>query len=233
MKEQSHCCPWSHLRFCFCFTFSHHQIATARHACLREKRMQCYEETMSIPLVINYPSELFHGGDANNSESSTRIISNLVSSIDILPTIADLAGVDCSQYHYRGTSLVPLLRNESTTCQNEEEILFTFDEPLAPSGIPGYIRCIRSDDIKYSVYFTSDGKRTEYEMYSLREDPHEMHNLCGPNIVPDERWYSWHNRLTQLMKRKGAVPRDFHWNSMSKPRKWTHFVDLSQSNLIK
>lgn len=220
MKEQSHLC------FYFTLTF-------ATDHCLREKRMQCYEETMSIPLVINYPNKSFQGREANNSESTTRVISNLVSSIDILPTIADLAGVDCSQYNYRGTSLVPLLRNEHTNCQNEEEVLFTFDEPLAPSGIPGNIRCIRTHDIKYSVYFTSDGKRMEYEMYNLHEDPHEMHNICGPGIVPDESWYSWHTRLSQLMKRKGAVPRDFNWLFMSKPRKWTHFVDLSQANLIK
>ena len=195
--------------------------------------MQCYEETMGIPLVINYPSKWFNGGDTNSPKSTTQVISNLVSSIDILPTIADLAGVDCSQYQYRGTSLVPFLQNESTTCKSEEEILFTFDEQLAPSGIPGYIRCIRTHDIKYSVYFTSYGKIMEYEMYSLQEDPHEMLNLCGPNTVPDERWYSWHQRLTQLMKRKGAVPFDFDWESMSKPRKWTHYVDLSQSDLIK
>lgn len=195
--------------------------------------MQCYEETMSIPLVINYPSKMLNDGDANRVRSTTNVISNLVSSIDILPTIADLAGVDCSQYQYRGASLVPFLRNKSTPCNDDEEILFTFDEPLAPNGIPGYIRCIRTHDIKYSVYFTSDGKRMEYEMYNLQEDPHEMLNLCGPNTVPGESWYSWHKRLTQLMKRKGAVPLDFDWDSMSKPRIWTHFVDLSQCDLIK
>lgn len=200
---------------------------------MREKRMQSYEETMGIPLVINYPSKWFNHGDADYSTSTARVIPNLVSSIDILPTIADLAGIDCSQYQYRGTSLVPFLRNESKTCKNKEEILFTFDEPLAPRGIPGYIRCIRTHDIKYSVYFTSDGKRIEYEMYSLQEDPHEMLNLCGPNTAPDEKWYSWHEKLTQLMKKKGAVPVDFDWEYMTKPKQWTHFVDLSKSDLIK
>lgn len=195
--------------------------------------MQSYEETMSIPLVINYPSNWFNDCDANSSTSRTRIIPNLVSSIDILPTIADLAGIDTEMFHYRGTSLVPFLRYESTTCKSTEEILFTFDEPLAPHGIPGKIRCIRTHDVKYSVYFTTDGKIMEYEMYSLQEDPHEMLNLCGPNTVPDERWYSWHTRLTKLMKRKGAVPSDFDWESMSKPKKWTHIVDLSKSDLIK
>ncbi|KAK1744995.1 sulfatase-like protein [Skeletonema marinoi] len=104
---------------------------------MREKRMQCYEETMGIPLVINYPSKWFNGGDTNSPKSTTQVFSNLVSSIDILPTIADLAGVDCSQYQYRGTSLVPFLQNESTTCKSEEEILFTFDEQLAQAVSQG------------------------------------------------------------------------------------------------
>ena len=80
---------------------------------MREKRMQCYEETMNIPLVINYPSKWFNyerDGDGSTS-ATTRIISHLVSSIDILPTIADLAGIDLSHYQYRGTSLVPILSN--------------------------------------------------------------------------------------------------------------------------
>ena len=70
-------------------------------------------------------------------------------------------------------------------------------------------------------------------MYSLQEDPHEMLNLCGPNTAPDEKWYSWHEKLTQLMKKKGAVPVDFDWEYMTKPKQWTHFVDLSKSDLIK
>jgi len=201
---------------------------------MREKRMQCYEETMNIPLVINYPSNWFNSdvSDTDRPVSTNRSIPQLVSSIDILPTIADLAGIDCSQYHYRGTSLVPFLRNDSSLCASNEEILFTFDEPLAPRGIPGYIRCIRTHDIKYAVYFTGDGMKMEYEMYSLQEDPHEMNNLCPPNSIPNDRWYSWHERLTRLMKRKGAVPTDFDWESMSTPKEWHHLADLSKPYVI-
>jgi len=201
---------------------------------MREKRMQCYEETMNIPLVINYPSNWFNSdvSDTDAPVSTNRSIPQLVSSIDILPTIADLAGIDCSQYQYRGTSLVPFLRNDSSLCPSNEEILFTFDEPLAPRGIPGYIRCIRTHDIKYAVYFTGDGMKMEYEMYSLQEDPHEMNNLCPPNSIPNDRWYSWHERLTRLMKRKGAVPTDFDWESMSTPKEWHHLADLSKPYVI-
>ncbi|KAK1744996.1 hypothetical protein QTG54_004287 [Skeletonema marinoi] len=34
-------------------------------------------------------------------------------------------------------------------------------------------------------------------------------------------------------EKERSCPFDFDWESMSKPRKWTHYVDLSQSDLIK
>lgn len=204
---------------------------------LREKRMQCYEETMNIPLVINYPTGWFdnngeHGStapadsiDKSKQINSTRVVSTLVSSIDILPTIAEIVGVDCSSYQYRGKSLVPFVRNGDANSNPAddidcEEILFTFDEPLAPPGVPGYIRCIRTADYKYAVYFTIDGKIMEYEMYHLDTDPYEMTNLCGPNIDPDYRWFHFHDRLTQLMKKMRAVPTEFDWEMMSTPRRY-------------
>mmetsp|Transcript_36166 Transcript_36166/g.66359 ORF Transcript_36166/g.66359 Transcript_36166/m.66359 type:complete len:622 (+) Transcript_36166:20-1885(+) len=201
---------------------------------LREKRMQCYEETMGIPLVINYPSGWFddsidHGAAANDNankasslSSSTRVVPNLVSSIDILPTIAELAGVDCSRYHYRGKSLVPFLKKgENSLLDKQQEVLFTFDEPLAPPGIPGFVRCIRTSGYKYAVYFTIDGTIIEYEMYNLEADPYEMVNLCGPNVELHERWYDYHGRLTKLMEEMGAVPLEFDWEMMSKPQKYS------------
>ena len=146
-----------------------------------------------------------------------------MSSIDILPTIAELAGVDCSSCHYRGKSLAPYIRNEKTNSNlddDSEEVLFTFDEPLAPPGVPGFIRCIRTTDYKYAVYFTIDGKITEYELYDLDADPLELVNLCGPNVDPDYRWYHYHDRLTRLMKKMRAVPSEFDWEVMTMPRRY-------------
>jgi arylsulfatase A-like enzyme len=113
---------------------------------LREKRMQCYEETMGIPLVINYPTGWFNDDNLgqgsttsdNARRTSSKLVSTtLVSSIDILPTIAELAGIECSAYHYRGKSLIPCLRNDhqhsDTADSTDDEILFTFDEPLVSS----------------------------------------------------------------------------------------------------
>lgn len=198
---------------------------------LREKRMQCYEETMGIPLVINYPTGYFDkadekvtassgNGSSEKKTSSTRVDSRLISSIDILPTIAELAGINCSPFRYRGKSLVPILRDDekSGLDKQNDEILFTFDEPLAPNGVPGYVRCIRTPSYKYGVYFTPDGKVMEYELYNLETDPYEMTNLAGPNISPDERWWNCHKKLTKLMRKMGAVPLEFDWDELSKPR---------------
>ena len=199
---------------------------------LREKRMQCYEETMAIPLVINYPSTWFDDNSENGTasheqvrqNSQSRVVPNLVSSVDILPTIAELAGVNCAQYKYRGKSLVPFLRNsESLDDNSQDEILFTFDEPLAPPGIPGFVRCIRTSgsDFKYAVYFTIDGNVMEYEMYDLESDPYEMVNLVGPNVKPDERWFHYHDLLTKLMDKMGAIPTEFDWDELSRPRMYS------------
>ena len=200
---------------------------------LREKRMQCYEETMGIPLVINYPTGWFdndddkQGDDDNNGnakkDSCTRIDPRLVSSIDILPTIAELAGINCSPFQYRGKSLVPVLRDDknSGVDSKDDEILFTFDEPLAPPGVPGYVRCIRTTTYKYGVYFTIDGKVMEYELYNLEADPYEMKNLAGPKTAPDEGWFHFHNRLTKLMRKMGAVPTEFDWDKLSMPKMYS------------
>ena len=56
---------------------------------LREKRNQCYEETMGIPLVINYPTGFFHDADDSKKSGSKMVVTSLISSIDVLPTIAE------------------------------------------------------------------------------------------------------------------------------------------------
>lgn len=193
---------------------------------LREKRMNCYEETMGIPLVINFPSGYFDqqqlsGIDVGDSTlpSTTRVVPNLVSSIDILPTIAQLAGVDISHFQYRGRSLVPLLQDDFN--YHDEEILFSFDEPLAPPGIPQFVRCLRTPKYKYAVYFTIEGSSFEYEMYDLIADPFELRNLTPPGYEPDNRWRDCHNKLTNLMISKCSVPQLFDWYVLSSPKVWT------------
>jgi len=60
---------------------------------LREKRNQCYEEMMGIPLVINYLTGFFHDADDGKKSGSKTVVTSLGSSIDILPTIAFLFAI--------------------------------------------------------------------------------------------------------------------------------------------
>jgi len=92
---------------------------------------------------------------------------------------------------------------------------------MAPPGVPGYVRCIRTPAYKYAVYFTDDGRVLEYELYHLERDPYEMHNLAGPDVTPDECWHHYHKRLTKLMVKMGAVPLEFHWEMMTEPRRYS------------
>ena len=149
---------------------SYHGEMALSHG-MREKRMQCYDETMGVPLVINYPAGWFddddcdgnaddgcdgrtgesgdehqNGSDGGRKEdggenptpskaataaSSTRTCRTMVSSIDLLPTIVELAGrgvvlgrgngddegkggrpKNDFDSPYRGKSLVPFLTED-------------------------------------------------------------------------------------------------------------------------
>jgi peptidyl-prolyl isomerase D len=57
-------------------------------------------------------------------------------------------------------------------------------------------------------------------MYNLSTDPYELSNLCGPDVEPDNVWYYYHERLTQLMLKMGAVPSEFDWEANTKPRRY-------------
>ena len=74
-----------------------------------------------------------------------------------------------------------MLTNPAATT-NREYVHFANDDGRLPddlSDTPQLIRTIRSQKWKYSVYFSPDGKKFEYELYDLTNDPHEMSNIAG------------------------------------------------------
>ena len=142
------------------------------HGGLREKPYNAYEETINVPLVFSNP-KLF----PQAKETDT-----LASAIDLLPTLAKIAGVyDVYSFAFRGEDLTPMLTNPAATT-NREYVHFANDDGRLPddlSDTPQLIRTIRSQKWKYSVYFSPDGKKFEYELYDLTNDPHEMSNIAG------------------------------------------------------
>ena len=71
--------------------------------CLNEERRLAYEEGIRIPLLIRYPASIPAG----------TTVDQMTLSIDLAPTLVELAGVDPGD-HYQGRSLLPVINGNST-----------------------------------------------------------------------------------------------------------------------
>ncbi len=101
-----------------------------------------------------------------------------MSLIDILPTLAQIAGVyNEYKYVFRGVDLTPVLRDSRQRVQ--ELVHFCYDDGYLVGDVPPYIRAIRTDNWPYAVYFNTAGSKFGYEKYDLPSDPHENVNLPG------------------------------------------------------
>ncbi len=164
-------------------TADHGEMGLA-HGGLRQKAFNAYEETIRIPLVISNPV-LFPEAQTSNQ---------LVSLIDVLPTIADLCGA-AKPSGARGTSLAPMVKNPDRPRRGTSEVYFTFDDvrsgfPDNPSSVraANRLRCLREERWKYVRYFDANGSYPEeFELYDLENDPLEVANLANDPRYKKER----------------------------------------------
>lgn len=174
---------------------------------MREKSYTVYEEMIHIPLLISNP-KMFPAPLSTDA---------LYCHLDLLPTIAELAGVpDFAQYG-KGVSIVPILKNKAESVQ--DAILFTYDDVFfLPENTPGsHIRAIRQGDWTYALYYSEDGSHFEYELYNLKEDPRQLHNLLYKNTSPKITTEAnrLHRRLKEKIDSAGALPPGFPWPAPS------------------
>lgn len=171
---------------------------------LREKAYNAYEETIRVPLIISNP-RLFPEPKETNT---------LVSSIDLLPTLAKVAGIyDIFKFAFRGSDLTPLFDNPQQKVHDadgkeRDYIHFTYDDGFLPDRfkfIPSRLRTIRTDEWKYTVYFNDNGSKYEYELYDLKKDPVENNNLAGVARYWEQQ-KTLHDKLTKVMIEMGTVP---------------------------
>ena len=114
-----------------------------------------YEESSKIPVIIRYPKEIKQSTTNNNA---------LVSTIDIMPTLLDLAGVGIPK-GIDGKSFKKQIL-ESGVSTNEFDIVFSQNQ---------FGRMVRYDEFKYvrSVVYG-----ITYEiLYDIDKDPSESKNL--------------------------------------------------------
>jgi arylsulfatase A-like enzyme len=131
-----------------------------------------YENVIHVPFIV-YHRDLFAGG---------KRISTPVQNVDIFPTLVELAGADRSAVsnNLLGHSLLSLPADPRP---------FTISEYLAPNlarflrVVPNFdvtpfkrqLRALRKSASGDKLIWSSDGQR---ELYNLRQDPLEKHNLA-------------------------------------------------------
>jgi choline-sulfatase len=165
------------------------------HGGLRQKAFNAYEETIHIPLVVSNPV-LFPRPAHSDA---------LVSLVDVLPTVAGVAGTrldgrakgadlspilaskaqpERERLRLTDVDLAPVINHPEPAPSVQEEIHFTYDDHQAATalqdvpGQPNRIRAVRTAGAKFALYFDPNGeKEPEYEMYNLERDPDERENL--------------------------------------------------------
>jgi arylsulfatase A-like enzyme len=130
-----------------------------------EYKRSCHDASIHVPMMIGGP-----GFDAG------RVVRDLVSLVDVVPTLVDAAGMQPS-HAMHGRSMLPLAQGKPVSWRQEVMVQMR-EEALQ--------RALRTDRWKYCIY-NPDSKKsephsTEYVerfLYDLASDPHEHVNLIG------------------------------------------------------
>ena len=160
------------------FAFGEHGLIDKRTA---------YEESMRVPLLARCP-ELFEGG---------RTAPQVVANIDIMPTIMDAMGLNAPAAG-DGRSWLPVVAGRSTDWRREllYEYYWERNYPQTPT-----IHALRGDRYKF---IRCHGIWDLDELYDLREDPLESHNLIFSEkhqpIIQQMR-----ERLFQVLEETGGM----------------------------
>ncbi|UCC82833.1 MAG: sulfatase [Gemmatimonadota bacterium] len=132
------------------------------HGLSIERRLP-YEESIRTPLIVRYPTVAEAGSE----------IDDLVVSVDIAPTVLEIAGATIGD-HVQGRSFVPLLLGDASDWRRSVLIEFyTYENPF-PWLVDMDYRAIRTSRYKYIHWMQHPD---EGELYDLAEDPYETRNL--------------------------------------------------------
>ncbi|MFZ4689612.1 MAG: sulfatase [Polymorphobacter sp.] len=131
------------------------------HGLSTERRLP-YEESVKAPLLVRYPGVVAPGSK----------IDALVSSIDLAPTILELAGVRPGA-QVQGLSFASALAGRTGPLREAAYIEYNGDEVFDWVDTSTY-RAVRTDRFKL-IHWVQDPARGE--LYDLAADPYEMANL--------------------------------------------------------
>lgn len=130
---------------------------------------QPYDETVSVPLMIKLPG----------AERAGERVPTVVETIDIVPTVLDLLGIESPDY-LQGRSLLPAMRGEETV----ERMALNQD------AIRRKRYSLRGDTERFIVDYQRKDDPSAWEYYDLEQDPAQLNNLAaerGERMVELER----------------------------------------------
>ena len=137
-----------------------------------DKKGLPYEQTITTPIYVRHPSIPL----ANMTSNA------LVSTIDICPTIADIAQTRASR-PMDGMSILPLLDGRITAAQWRQTALFSWiNNTSVNSAIPSY-EGVRTLTHKYVEVAALSPNPAETELYDLAGDPDELTNRTNDSAL--------------------------------------------------
>jgi iduronate 2-sulfatase len=124
-----------------------------------------YEQAARNPLIISAPGKV--KGERTKSLAAT---------IDIYPTLCDLAGIKAPS-DLPGLSLVPVLNDPKAAVQDSVVHVY----PRGFEGKPILGRAVRDARWRYVEWRQFNAERTLVgeELYDLEQDPQETKNVAG------------------------------------------------------
>ena len=132
---------------------------------LREKGPMVYEEICNIPFIVRLP-------DGPRGAVSRSLVSHL----DLLPTVLDLAGIQPPE-SLQGVSLRPVL--EDTAARVRDHVLMSYTRfAINHDDWGGFypIRCLVDDRGEHRRYKLAINLLDSDELYDLESDPYELRN---------------------------------------------------------
>ena len=184
-------------------------------------KAQCYLNSTKTPLIIKWPDKIDPGKVDNN---------NFVMTIDLMPTILDIVGIDPIP-DMDGKSFMPLLQGKVQT--DRDYAYSSFYQIFARIRYP--MRCVQNEDFGYIYNFWSDGKqeirgdatsgltwramneaaktdpeiakrvdlfryRVPEEFYNFKKDPNALNNLVNDPEYADEL-EKFRNKMLEMMEK--------------------------------
>ncbi len=131
-----------------------------------------YNELLSVPLIIKFP----------HAKYRSQKISQIVRSVDIVPTIMDILDIQVSGYEFDGKSLVPLLSGKE-----KKDRVFISEKRFGPM-FPDRIAINKANfklvvnspysGIHIAYYHPDPPQPLEVELFDMGSDPLEKENLA-------------------------------------------------------